>query len=256
MNKLTICSMGLGNNSIAMMIKKVQLKEKVQLITFADTKGEKPETYAYLTIFNKWLKEHSYPKITVVQKVRQDGRTQSLEGNCLESNMLPSIAYGYKSCSLKYKVGPQDKYVNNWQPAKSMWKSGGKVTKLIGIHAGEAHRAKFTEDEKYLYEYPLIEWGMDGTDCKELIKSVGLPIPGKSACFFCPSSKKHEILALPENLQKRAIAIEENAELTTVKGLGRSFSWKNLIKADKEQLKLFDDVVEPDFDCMCMDGEE
>lgn len=250
--------MGLGNNSVAMMIKKVQLNEPVDLILFADTKGEKQRTYDYLTVFNKWLRSHKYPKITVVQKVRQDGRTQSLEEDCLEHNMLPSIAYGFKSCSLKYKVGPQDKFVNNWEPAKEVWRAGGKVVKLLGIHAGESHRAKFTEDDKYLYEHPLIDWGMDGEDCKALIESVGLPIPGKSACFFCPSSKKHEILSLPENLQKRAIAMEEGADLTTVKGLGRSFSWKNLIKADKEQMKLFDDLEDgiPDFDCMCMDGEE
>ena len=30
----------------------------------------------------------------------------------------------------------------------------------------------------------------------------------------------------------RAIAMEENAELTTVKGLGRGYAWKDLIATD------------------------
>lgn len=246
--------MGLGNNSVAMMIKKVQLSHPVDLILFADTGGEKPRTYQYLEMFSNWLVDHGYPRIEVVKKVRADGRIHELEEDCLENKMLPSIAYGFKSCSLKFKTGPQDKYCNNWAPAKACWKVGGKVIKLLGIHANEPQRAKFVEDKKYLYQYPLIEWDMDGDDCEELIKSVGLPLPGKSACFFCPSSKVSEILSLPEDLQKRAIDMEENADLTSVLGLGRRFSWKNVIKADKEQLKLFDGL-EPEIDCICLDGE-
>jgi len=247
--------MGLGNNSVAMMIKKVQLGEQVDLILFADTGGEKPRTYQYLDMFSKWLSDRDYPEIIVVKKVRADGRIHELEEDCLENNMLPSIAYGFKSCSLKFKVGPQDKYCNNWAPAKAHWKAGGKVTKLMGIHASETHRAIESKDKKYEFEYPLIEWDMDGEDCEELIKSAGLPVPGKSACFFCPSSKMAEIMALPRDLQERAVAMEENADLTTVLGLGRRFSWKNAIKADREQMRLFDNMV-PEIDCVCLDGDE
>jgi hypothetical protein len=56
-------------------------------------------------------------------------------------------------------------------------------------------------------------------------------VPLKSACFFCPASKKQEILWLRERhpeLLERALAIERNARATlrSVKGLGRSFSWE------------------------------
>jgi len=55
-------------------------------------------------------------------------------------------------------------------------------------------------------------------------------VPPKSACWFFPASKKREIVWLREHhpeLLKRALAIEENAKpnLTSVVGLGRSFSW-------------------------------
>jgi len=59
-------------------------------------------------------------------------------------------------------------------------------------------------------------------------------VPPKSACFFCPASKKREILWLQERhpeLLRRALAIEDNArdKLTSVRGLGRSFAWRDFL---------------------------
>jgi hypothetical protein len=46
--------------------------------------------------------------------------------------------------------------------------------------------------------------------------------------------------------------MEENAELTNIKGLGRTFSWKDLIRAEDAQLKMFTINEMP---CDCYDGE-
>ena len=56
---------------------------------------------------------------------------------------------------------------------------------------------------------------------------------GKSACFFCPSSKLVEIRTLPADLAARALAMEDGAaaSLTSTKGLGRSFSWRSVLEA-------------------------
>ena len=77
---------------------------------------------------------------------------------------------------------------------------------------------------------------------KASAKWAGLPAPPKSACYFCPASKKQEILWLQEHhpeLLERALAIERNAEakLTSIKGLGRSFAWKNFLL--RAELPLF-----------------
>src|SRR6185369_11448798 len=113
------------------------------------------------------------------------------------------------------KAEPQEKYANNWQPARDCWSSGGKVHKSIGYDAGEAHRGiNLKEDEKYLYRYPLVEWAWFREDCIAAIERAGLPVPGKSACFFCPSSKKHEVLELRKTHPKlfdRAVAMERGA---------------------------------------------
>ena len=137
---------------------------------------------------------------------------------------------------------------------------GGRVNKYIGYDADEPHRANRVLDEKitnkFNMQYPLVEWNMGRDECIESIKKAGLPLPGKSACFFCPSSKPREILQLNKthpDLIIRALAMEENAKasFTAIKGLGRNYSWKELIDADDAQMKMFTTEVP----CECYDGD-
>lgn len=249
---ITVASFGGGTDSTAMLIGMWQKSEPVDLILFADTGGEKPHTYDHIKRFSEWLVLMGCPPITIVSP------TKTLEDDCLTREALPSIAYGFKSCSQRFKLQPQDKFLNNWQPAKEAWKRGEKVTKLIGYESGEERRAKDYDSDKYLNRYPLIEWGWDRKKCIEVIQSVGLPLPGKSACFFCPSSKAQEVKQLAKDyphLAQRALAMEANADLTTIKGLGRDYSWKDLLAFDEAQTKLFDsDYSTTEIPCGCYDG--
>lgn len=183
-----------------------------------------------------WLAAHGMPPITTVQKFDRNGNRLTLEAECLKSCTLPSIAYGYKRCSLKHKVGPQEKFCNHHEPCREVWRQGKKVNRYIGYDAGEMKRyrrsAKIDEaDKKFYNHYPLIEeWGWNRDDCIRAIQAAGLPQPGKSSCFFCPSMKPQEILDLKEHhpaLYQRALALEAIAMpyLKSIKGLGRNYSW-------------------------------
>jgi len=252
---MNIVSYGGGTDSTAMLIECAKRGIKIDLILFADTGGEKPHTYEYIKLFNQWLIDNGMPEITIVKAIKKDGSIHTLERDCSEQNMLPSLAYGFKSCSQKFKISPQNKYVNNWPKTKEYLKAGNKIIKFIGYDAGEDRRAKPYEDDKYINYYPLVEWDIDRDQCIEIIKDAGLPLPGKSACFFCPSSKPHEVknlmLQYPD-LAKRAIQMEKNADLTSIKGLGRNWSWGALLATDD----MFND--EPihciEIDCGCYDG--
>jgi hypothetical protein len=245
---MQVVSYGGGTDSTAMIVEMLNRGEKIDYITFADTGGERTYTYGYILMFNAWLVERYGVGITIVKKVGMD---ESLEENCIRKNMLPSLAYGFKGCSQKWKIQPQDKFFNNLPEAKELWKSGGKITKCIGYDLGEERRAKISDDDKYVYRYPLIEWEIEREDSLEIIANAGLPKPGKSACFFCPASRKAEILDLRDNypdLLNRALKMEENAELTSVKGLGRSFSWKDFLAGQAQ------DHGAPEQACGCYDG--
>lgn len=261
---MNVISFGGGTNSTAMLIGMYEKEIPVDLILFADTGGEFPHTYKHVETMSVWLQKHGLPEITTVKYNDKDGNRMTLEMECLKSKTLPAIAYGYKKCSLKHKRSVQDKYCNNLPACRDTWNNGNKVTKYIGFDAGEEKRifnARMADmvDQKYDYVYALYDWGWWRDDCIEKIKEHGIPLPGKSSCFFCPSMKRTEILKLKRDypeLLKRAIAIEENAKenLITVKGLGRDFSWKNFIDNYNVQGKMciaYDDGVMP---CGCYDG--
>jgi hypothetical protein len=253
----TAVSYGGGTNSTALLVGLHERGQRPDVILFADTGGEKPNTYEHVRVVSDWCQSVGFPEIVTVQTQDKAGAYFTLEQRCLDNKMLPSIAYGFKACSEKHKRRPQDRYMNNHPPAVAEWKTGSKVIKLIGYDADEERRAKILDDAKYIYKYPLIEWDWGRDECLEAIERAGLPQPGKSACFFCPSSKKKEIIALSKEhpvLFARAVAMERNADLHTIKGLGRSFSWEELVRASEAQRDLFGESG-VSVDCGCYDGE-
>jgi hypothetical protein len=173
---------------------------------------------------------------------------------------LPSAAYGFRSCSDKWKIQPQDRFMNNYPPAIEFWKAGLKIKKAIGYDAGESRRGSgLVEDKKYIYWFPLVDWGWFLEDCQSAFTRHGLPIPPKSACYYCPSSTKSEVLKLSRDhpeLFDRAVTMERNAmpSLVTIKGLGRLWSWKELVEIDSLQLDLLPEA--PEMNCVCFDGDE
>ena len=256
MKEPIVWSCGYGLNSIALAVGLVEHGESYDLAMFADTGGEKPATYAYQEILAPYLTKHGLPPVMRVWKKNQDMTpAKTLEQDCLDRKALPSIAYGFKSCSDHYKLRPQEAIIKHWQPAVQAWERGETVIKLIGFDAGESHRAlRVTETKQYHNRYPLIEWNWGREECLEAITRAGLPVPPKSACFFCPSSKKAEVLELARTypaLFDRAVAIEQNADITSLKGLGRNYAWKDLWAGNN--LELYPDM--PDMPCMCFEGE-
>lgn len=241
---IQVVSYGAGVNSTAMLVEMVGRAEPCDAIVFADTGGERPQTYEYMQSFSSWLVGHGYPAIATVQN---DGMHKTLEAECLTNRRLPSVAFGFKSCSDKYKRRPFAK----WLKAQEL----GDVTVCIGFDADEPHRGERgnASEDPYLKRYPLIEWGMGREECLGVIRGAGLPIPGKSACFFCPNSKVHEILSLPQVLLDRALKIESNASLTSIAGLGRRWSWADLVRSDRAQMRLFRQDL--DMPCDCFDGD-
>jgi hypothetical protein len=229
---------GGGVNTIAGLIYATKLGIKFDFIVMADPGKENPGTYEYREYFNKWLVAHGQPEVTVVYQKNFKGEFVGLYQNCLNEGMLPSIVYGYKSCSLKYKAAPQDVFANNNEAIRACWKSGYRVQKFMWYDADESHRAKDYSNNKYLLRYLLVENDIDRFGCVQIIIDEGLRLPSKSSCTFCPSMKPFEIIELYETHYKEfydAIRMEDNANsnLLSIKGLGRDFSWWELILAYK-----------------------
>ena len=188
----------------------------------------------------------------------------TLEEQCLVTNTLPSKAYGKSSCSAIWKIEPQELYIKEWLSNHGNGES--KIRRFIGYHADETSRLfdKTTRQPilqigNYHNSYPLVENGINQARCIALILSENLPIPPKSACFFCPSRKPTEVKKLPDELLERGKLIESVAmagvhrrEAGSTKGLGRKFAWNDLNEVTELEIA----IIEHNQDnrsCACID---
>jgi hypothetical protein len=145
--------------------------------------------------------------ITVVRYQPKHSFYADLEGDLLYKGMLPSIAFGRRGCSAKYKKQPQEAFLREWPLAKAAWRQGFYIEHVIGYDAGpkDARRGNHISTAlPEFFSYPLRDWGWDRERCiaeirrdKRLARIAAAhgidPCPPKSACFFCPVMRKEEL---------------------------------------------------------------
>lgn len=258
-----VVSYGIGLDSTAMLVELHNRGMRPDLILFSDTGGEKPETYAYLPVINSWLAKVGFPSVTVVRYAPARAPYSTLEGKCRANETLPSLAFGGHSCALVFKRDVMVKFLKSWAPGLGAIARGEKITKAIGYDDSKADRRRRAKADRVTdrlrlkvvertdcgkapmadqwevahcaYAYFLQDWGLQRSELAAIIEAAGLPLPCKSACFFCPASKPAEVVQLRIDhpaLYWRAVAMERGARegrhgLTTKAGLGMGgWSWE------------------------------
>jgi len=262
---VTVVNYGGGVNSTALCCLAVQRGLPIDVVVFADTGSERPETYAYLATFSAYLQAHGLPALDIVRWIRVQGEKRGqfipLHTWCETEQSVPSRAYGFSGCTSKWKQQPADKFVRAHPLVAAAHARGEVVERWIGFDADEPHRAermlaKNPDPTLWRWRAPLVEWGLGRADCLAAIAAAGLPSPGKSACWMCPSSKKSDIDTLgrdhPE-LLARALKMEQAAiasgNLVSRAGLGGRLNWTQYVAAKAG--------LEPeDAPCGCYDGSE
>jgi len=232
---LLIVSYGGGVNSTAMLFQMAKLRMPIDLIMFADTGVEWPETYEHVR-----LADHRFQTVLGTPPMTRVAYKETIEDGCLRRATLPSVAFGFgrHACGHKYKIYPQEKYAKAWGPYKQAIARGEEVRWAFGFDAKETKRkAKVPRGVTPIY--PLREWNWDRAACIDACREFGL-MPRKSSCWCCPAMKKPDILELAEkhpDLLERALRIEDNAlpSLKKIKGLGSRFNWREFIAGAEER---------------------
>ena len=173
-----VVSYGMGVDSTAMLGLLHKRGIRPDLILFADTGAEKDATYDYLETINGWLRSVGFPEVTVVKNNTLNSTPyDDILGNYTHTESMPGIAFGFKKkeCSVKWKRGPIDKFIEGangaankygddgtrkktvvpgkkiaawaWAPAAEAWERGEKVTKLIGFDASPADIKRRDKDD-------------------------------------------------------------------------------------------------------------
>src|ERR1700693_2051079 len=86
-----VVAYGLGVDSTAMLVEFAHRGIRPDLILFADTGGEKPETCQYLDVIRPFLARHGFPDVITVRYRPRRAVYSTLEAQCLHTGTLPSL---------------------------------------------------------------------------------------------------------------------------------------------------------------------
>lgn len=155
--------------------------------------SENPATLTYINEVIKPLANQHNVQFEEIHKMRR-GEIDTVYKACMRDDksvpipvILNSGAPGLRSCTTDFKVALLDKHLKR--------ATFTHATIGLGISLDEYRRARFDADYvkvprvSQFYkkrEYPLIDMRITRVMCKQIIQNAGLPIPPKSACFFCP----------------------------------------------------------------------
>jgi len=152
--------------------------------------SEDPASLAYVAeVMTPWCAERGLPVLTL-QRRKRDGTTETLwqrltrESRSIDIPMrMPDTgAPGRRRCTADFKIAVLSKWMKRQGAGKDE-----PATVAIGISTDEWHRInnrRVGDHENPVY--PLIDLGLDRSRCQQIIAAAGLPVPGKSSCFFCP----------------------------------------------------------------------
>jgi hypothetical protein len=161
--------------------------------------SEDPRTLDYVRdVAAPYAADHGI-ELAVLDRVKRDGTVETLMGRLMreDSRSLPipirmsNGAPGTRSCTSDFKIKVIARELKRRGASKD-----NPATIGIGISLDEIHRAnarKVSPWERVVY--PLVGIGeetglhMRRDDCARVIREGGLPVPPKSACFFCPFHK-------------------------------------------------------------------
>lgn len=217
---LTTISYGGGVQSTAMLVLAAQgkLGYPVTHALFANVgdDSEHPATLDYVRTVAVPFAEQRGIHMRELYATTADGKPRTLYNLLLTEN-TPSIPIrlepvgmpANRSCTNHFKVQVIAKYLKE-QGATAT----NRATVCIGISTDEIHRADGGKAKpKYQNSvYPLIELGLSRADCQKVITDAGLPLPRKSACFFCPYTRGNQWAEMRRDepdLFEKACAIED-----------------------------------------------
>lgn len=224
---LRVISYGGGVQSTALLVLAAQRQIDFPTFLFANVgdDSEHPATLTYVRqVAMPYARQHGI-EIYELKRRRRDGSIETLWGRLHQpqSRSIPipirmaNGAPGRRSCTSDFKI----KVVARWLREQGATPER-PATVGIGISLDEIHRANKRRSEPYeQIEYPLLDRGLRRDDCTQIIAAAGLPVPPKSACFFCPlktveawrQQRQHEPELFAKSVHLEAVLNEKRATL-------------------------------------------
>ncbi|MFI9228591.1 phosphoadenosine phosphosulfate reductase [Streptomyces rimosus] len=189
---MNVISYGGGVQSTALMVLAARREIPYHTLLFANVgdDSEDPATLEYVRHVARPYAAASGLDLHVLHRTLRSGGTETLWGRMMrkDSRALPipirmsNGAPGTRGCTRDFKIWVTGKWLkaNGATP-------GNPATVAVGISLDEIARAANRRVEPYeRLAYPLLDLKLRRVDCQQIISDAGLPMPPKSACWFCP----------------------------------------------------------------------
>lgn len=228
---LNVVSYGGGVQSNALLVLAAQGRLPARTFLFSNV-GDDTEHPATLEYVRKtampYAQAHGIDLIEL-QKVRRDGRTETLleyihrqERSIPIPMKMAGGAPGRRKCTGEFKIS----VIDRWLREHGAKESGAIIN--LGISLDEFRRMKRGNgDAEKVGEfthypdphdvpwkrvcYPLIDLWLKRDNCIRIITDAGLPVPPKSACWFCPMKSDKDWVELKRSdpeLFDKSVALE------------------------------------------------
>lgn len=193
---LRAISYGGGVQSTALVVLAAQrvIDFPVALFSNVGDDSEHPATISYVReVAIPWAAEHGVT-IHELHRTKRDGTTATLYQQLINggSRSLPipvrmsNGAPGNRSCTADFKI----RVIAKWLKANGAT-NDDPATVAIGISTDEIERTNSRRREGHeRVAYPLIDLRLTRSGCQQIITDAGLPVPPKSACYFCPFHRR------------------------------------------------------------------
>lgn len=266
---IKVISYGGGVQSTALLVLAVQGKIDYKTFLFCNVgdDSEKPETIDYVhSIAMPYAKDNGIELIEL-QKTLRSGEKDTLYGRLLRGN-TPDIPVHFgksalgpgmaqRSCTNHFKI----RVVDKWLKAKGAKQEGALVG--LGISMDEFQRVKPNMNPETIdwkeHAFPLIDMRLDRQDCMNIISKVGLHVPPKSSCWFCPFNR---IQYWQEMRNKQPDLFQKGVDLEKVLNEKRDSQGKNRVWLTRRIMPLTQatthlkqhSLFEEDVDDICESG--
>lgn len=186
-------SYGGGVQSTAMLVLAAQgALGDVTAALFANVgdRSEHPETLAYVRKVAVPFAAEAGIDLRELRRVKRDGQVEDLHDRLMAGRTAIPVRRTKdgppmsRSCTADFKVAVISKELKRHGATRDH-----PVDVCIGISVDEIERAKPGIDPRSPFQrrvYPLLDLGLHRSDCRRIIADAGLPVPPKSACWFCP----------------------------------------------------------------------
>lgn len=209
-------SYGGGVQSTAALVLAARGEIDCRLFLFSNVgdDSEHPKTIEYVRDVATPYAEANGIELVTLQKRLRDGSVETLYDRMMRQPRSIGIpvrmangAPGNRNCTVDFKIRVIAKELK-----RRGFTASNPATVGLGISTDEVQQAR--TDSGIAHEklaYPLIWLGHNRNSCMNVIESAGIPIPHRSACFFCPFHRPTEWKRLQREdpgLFKKSVELE------------------------------------------------